>query len=229
MPARDGYKRALDLTILLTSHLFLLPVWAAFWVIIPLAIWISDRGPVFYRQTRLGKNGKLFKVIKFRTMIPDAEKYTGAVWSTENDPRITRVGRVLRKFRLDEMPQLINILKGEMSFVGSRPERPEMANEFCKTVPNFHARLRVRPGIAGLAQARGRYATRPKDKLRYDNLYILTLNPVMDVELLVVSVLVAFKETLTTRTRSRQGSSPRRSPYRQLSDRSHSRARVKSK
>lgn len=193
---RQRYKRPFDLAILIVAHVVLLPVWLALWIGIPLAIWLADGGAVFFTQTRLGKDGKRFNVIKFRTMITDAEASTGPIWAAEDDSRITRVGRVLRRFRLDEIPQVINILKGEMSLVGPRPERPELAAEFTRQLPRFGDRLRVRPGIAGLAQTRGHYSTRPVDKLRYDNLCIEKLNPMLDLKLLVLSILVALSGSL---------------------------------
>ena len=181
------YKRTFDLSVLVAAHILLLPVWLALWILIPLAIWIGDRGPVFYTQVRVGRHGNLFRLVKFRTMIRGAEDYTGPVWAADSDWRVTPIGRVLRRFRLDEVPQVVNIWRGEMSLVGPRPERPELVEEFSRTVPRFSMRLRVRPGVAGLAQVQGSYSTRPRDKLRYDNLYIDNLGPVLDVKLLVRS------------------------------------------
>jgi lipopolysaccharide/colanic/teichoic acid biosynthesis glycosyltransferase len=168
-------------------------LWLVLWTILPLSIWLSDRGPVFYTQVRAGKNGRPFKIIKFRTMIMNAEQTTGPVWATDDDPRVTRVGRLLRRLRLDELPQVVNILKGEMSLVGPRPERPELVDEFSRDVPHFATRHLVRPGFAGLAQVRGRYSTTPRNKLRYDHLYIRTLNPLLDVKLMVLAVLVVLR------------------------------------
>ena len=190
--ARDWYKRPCDFTVLVVAFVLLLPVWVAFWIAIPIAIWLGDRGPAFYTQLRLGKNGELFRVVKFRTMVRDAERSIGPIWALEEDSRITGVGRVLRRFKLDEMPQVLNILKGEMSLVGPRPERPELADHFGREVPGFSMRLRVRPGVAGLAQARGRYSSRPRDKLRYDNLYIEKMSAWLDVKLLAWSVLAVL-------------------------------------
>ena len=190
---RDGYKRPFDLTIIVLVHILLLPLFVILWIGIPLAIWLGDRGPPFYLQERVGRSGKRFQVIKFRTMVSDAESETGPVWAAERDSRTTRVGRFLRAFRLDELPQVINILRGEMSIVGPRPERPELAERFSRDVPGFSERVRVRPGVAGLAQARGTAHTRPRDKLRYDNLYIETLSPWMDIKLLFLSVWVVLR------------------------------------
>jgi len=154
------------LGIILFSPLFL---------IIAILIKVDSLGPVFFKQERMGKDGKVFKIWKFRTMREDAEAQTGPVWAQENDPRITRIGRFLRKSHLDELPQLFNILKGDMSLIGPRPERPEFCEKITQTIPHFSQRLKVKPGITGLAQVRYRYGASLKDavkKLRYDLLYI---------------------------------------------------------
>ena len=189
---RGGYKRAFDLAFVALAHLLLFPLWALLWIAIPLAVWLQDRGPVFYAQERLGMHGRRFRTVKFRTMEPGAEERTGPVWASEDDDRVTPVGRVLRRLRLDEMPQVINILRGEMSLVGPRPERPALAEWFGRRAPGFGRRLRVRPGVAGLAQVRGGYWTNPRHKLRYDNLYIERMNPWLDLRLLFRSVVVAL-------------------------------------
>ena len=193
----DGYKRPFDLAFLFLSHLLLFPIWLLLWTFIPLAIWMEDRGPVFYVQERLGQFGKPFGIIKFRTMIRHAEALTGQVWARENDERVTRVGRTLRKLRLDEMPQVVNIIRGEMSLVGPRPERPFLARQFDKQVPGFSQRLLVKPGVAGLAQLRGGYAASPRNKLRYDVLYIKRMDPWLDIRLLFVSVPVMIRHCFT--------------------------------
>ena len=190
---RDWWKRPLDLTILTAVHIVLAPVWLALWTLIPLAIWLSDRGPVFYTQARVGKGGRIFRAYKFRSMVPDAERYTGAVWAEEEDPRITRVGRILRNRALDELPQVINMWKGDISLVGPRPERPELAEEFTRRWPEFGRRLAVRPGLTGIAQVYGRYYTHPRDKVRYDTIYIKRMSPWLDVKLLTLSVLLTFR------------------------------------
>lgn len=190
---RDGYKRPFDLAVLLLAHLLLLPLWVLFWTLIPLVIKLSDGGPVFYTHARVGRHGQVFRIIKFRTMIVGAENATGPVWAAEEDQRVTKVGCLLRRTHLDEMPQVLNVLRGEMSLVGPRPERPELTEQFCRETPGFHRRLRVRPGIGGLAQVRGKYDTQPRHKLRYDNLYIANLSPGLDLKLLVQSVWVAFR------------------------------------
>lgn len=193
---RDGYKRPFDVALVVLAHVALFPIFVILWIGIPIVIWIGDRGPVFYVQERVGRNGRRFNVMKFRTMIMDAESETGPVWASEQDRRATPAGRVLRKLHLDELPQVVNILKGDMSIVGPRPERPVLVERFTEEVPTFSKRLRVRPGVAGLAQVRGSAHTHPRNKLRYDNLYIETLSPWMDIKLLFLSVIVALKRSL---------------------------------
>ena len=190
---RDGYKRVFDLAVIIITYILLFPLWLIVWIFVPLAIWLEDRGPVFYAQERVGREGKHFKLFKFRTMIQDAESQTGQVWAAEDDPRLTKVGKTLRRLHLDEIPQVINIMRGEMSLVGPRPERPVLAEQFNREVPGFSQRLRVRPGIAGLAQVRGSYWTDPSYKLKYDNLYIETMSPWVDIKLLFLAVWVAIK------------------------------------
>lgn len=196
---RDGYKRPFDLAVIILAHLLLFPLWIVLWIVVPLAIWLGDRGPVFYTQERVGRDGRLFKVIKFRTMIEDAEAQTGPIWATEDDPRITKVGGLLRRVRLDEMPQVINIVKGEMSLVGPRPERQVLFEKFNRQICGFSQRLRVRPGVAGLAQVRGDALTNPRRKLRYDNLYIERMSPWMDCKLLILSVWLVLAGRRRTR------------------------------
>lgn len=194
------YKRPFDLTILVAAHLLLLPIWVVLWTVIPLAILLDTGRPIFYRQRRLTRNGRQFYVLKFRTMVKDAEKMTGAVWATQSDPRVTRVGRLLRSLALDEMPQVINILRGELSFVGPRPERPELYEQFDATVPGFRERLRVSPGLTGLAQVFGKYDSPPRVKLRYDRIYVRRMSLVLDLRLLFLSAWV----TLMGRWESRE-------------------------
>lgn len=129
-------------------------------------------GPILYRQVRVGRDGRPFTLYKFRTMRPDAERETGPVWSGPDDPRVTPFGRRLRRWHLDEIPQIINVLRGEMRLVGPRPERPEFAADLRARLPRYDERLSVPPGITGLAQARGGAGITPRQKLRYDLLYI---------------------------------------------------------
>lgn len=163
------------------------------WLIFSLAIKLQDGGPVFYTQNRVGKNGKIFKVYKFRSMIPDAEKHTGPVLATENDPRVTKIGRILRATAMDELPQLWNIFKGDISFVGPRAERPELVEKFAKQISNYMDRFQVRPGLTGVAQVYGRYDSPPKEKLRYDLFYIKHQSFILDLKLILLSFWITFR------------------------------------
>ena len=188
----ERFKRPFDLAVLAFGMIALLPVWPALIGAIALAVRLSGPGPVVYRQSRLGRGGRVFEILKFRTMAADAEQRTGPVWAASNDARATPVGRVLRRFYLDELPQAINVLRGEMSLVGPRPERPALAARIERTVPAFPRRLQVRPGIAGLAQARGGYGLRARDKLRYDLCYIAAMGPWLDLKLCMLCVCKAL-------------------------------------
>lgn len=190
-----GYsgKRLFDLAFVGGGFLLLLPVWCVLGAVIALAIRIESPGPILYRQKRLGEDGRLFWMLKFRTMWRNAERRTGPVLADPRDPRITRVGRVLRRFRLDELPQSLNVLLGEMSLVGPRPERPELARRFERQIPNFRSRLRVRPGVVGLAQAAGGYHLNPRRKLRFDNLYIARMSLGLDLKLIALCLRGAVR------------------------------------
>ena len=182
--ATDGrYKRPFDLAVVVTALLLLAPFWLLLGLAIALAIRIDDRGPVLYRQTRLGRAGRPFRILKFRTMVVGAEDGTGPVRAARQDARVTAVGRLLRRFHLDELPQVVNVLKGEMSLVGPRPERPALAARFEREAPGFAQRLRVRPGVMGLAQASSSYHWSPRRKLQYDNLYIDAMSPWLDLQI----------------------------------------------
>ena len=154
---------------------------------------------MFYRQTRLGRGGRRFAILKFRTMRPDAEAATGPVWATPGDRRATRVGRVLRRMCLDELPQAVNVLRGEMSLVGPRPERPELAERIERDVPGFSARLRVRPGVAGLAQATGAGWRSPRRKLDCDLAYIAAMDPGLDLVLIARCIARALRPRIGRR------------------------------
>lgn len=186
-----AYKRPYDLFMVVVFAVLFLPVWVFGWITIPLLILIIDGRPVFYTQDRLGKNGKLFKIIKFRTMPRDIEKNTGPTLPEPKDSRATKLGKMLRACSLDEAPQIVNILRGEMSIVGPRPEHPELANMIKESVPNYDERLRTLPGIAGLDHIRGSFNYR--NRLRYDNLYIERMSPWLDIKLTVWSVLTIAK------------------------------------
>ncbi|AKX93413.1 UDP-phosphate galactose phosphotransferase [Moorella thermoacetica] len=186
VPSR-AWKRAFDIALSLCLSIIAIPLI----LLAALAIKIeSPGGPVFYRQQRVGQGGRVFQLIKLRTMVPDAEKITGPVLATDKDPRITRVGRILRATRIDELPQLWNVLKGEMSFIGPRPERPFFVEQFKKEVPGYDWRHQLKVGITGLAQVQGRYSTTPADKLRYDLLYAKTISPLSDAQILLHTLKV---------------------------------------
>ena len=196
---RGGYKRAFDLGVLAVASLLLAPLWVLLGAAIVVAVRLGSPGPVLYRQARLGRGGRVFRILKFRTMTDGAEAFTGPVWAAYRDARTTRVGRVLRRWHLDELPQVVNVLRGEMSLVGPRPERPELAARIERTVPGFSRRLRVRPGIMGLAQARGRYHLHPRRKLRYDELYIARMSPWLDLALCWLCVRKVVRANLRRR------------------------------
>jgi sugar transferase (PEP-CTERM system associated) len=177
-----GIKKVIDLIASFLGLLVFLPLC----LIIALAIKLDSRGPVFYRQERIGQDGRLFSLIKFRSMTVDAEK-DGPVWAVVNDQRVTRVGRWLRKLRLDEITQIINVIKGEMSIVGPRPERPFFVKKLEKEVPFYSHRHAVKPGITGWAQILYPYgATREdaQEKLKYDLYYIKHMSPIMDLRII---------------------------------------------
>jgi len=183
------FKRLFDIFLASIGFILSLPLW----LIIAIAIKLEDGGPIFYSQERVGKDGKIFRILKFRSMIPDAEKNTGAVWASENDPRVTKVGRILRATAMDELPQLLNILKGDMSFVGPRPERPEFVEQFIKKFPNYKKRFTVKPGLTGIAQIYGQYDTPPQHKLKYDLLYIKKQSFLLDLKLILLSFYITLK------------------------------------
>lgn len=185
-------KRILDISISFVILIVSIPLS----LVIALAIRLDSKGPVFYMQERVGKNGKIFRIIKFRSMIPDAEKFSGPVWATKNDPRVTRVGRVLRKLRLDEIPQFINVLKGDMSLVGPRPERPFFVEKLKKIYPLYTRRLLIKPGITGWAQIKGSYDQTIEDvkkKLEYDLFYFENMSFRMDLKILIMTVYIMLK------------------------------------
>ena len=185
-------KRATDIVlalILAVPTLLLLPF-------IFLAVKLTSPGPLLYGQTRMGRLGKNFKIIKFRTMGQDAEKETGAIWAAENDPRITPVGKFLRKTRLDELPQLWNILRGEMSFVGPRAERPEFNNQL-KHITFYEERYLVKPGLSGWAQISFRYGASVSDaeeKLKYDLYYVKNRSLLLDLSIILKTIRIALKQ-----------------------------------
>lgn len=180
-------KRTID--IVLSSVALILT--CIFFIFIPIIIKIDSKGPVVYKQERLKKDGKPFMVYKFRSMRTDAEK-DGAQWASANDDRVTSVGKFIRKTRIDELPQLFNILSGEMSIVGPRPERPMFYDEFEKTIPDFRKRLAVKPGLTGWAQINGGYDLGPAEKLVYDLEYIQNQSTGFDLKCMVKTISVIF-------------------------------------
>lgn len=192
-------KRAWDILFSLLLIILLSPVL----LITAIAIKIADGGPVFYRQIRCTKNADEFEILKFRSMVVDAEKKGKAMLATENDPRITPVGRVIRKLRIDELPQLINVLKGDMSFVGPRPERPEFIQKYMEEMPEFSYRMKVRAGITGYAQLYGKYNTKPYDKLKLDLYYIEQFSLGLDIKLMILTFKILFTKESTEGTSER--------------------------
>lgn len=180
-------KRVLD--ILISG--VMLCIFSPFMLIVALAIKLEDGGPVFYRQKRVTKGGRTFDILKFRSMIQDAEA-RGYQPCTTGDPRITKTGRIIRATRLDELPQLINILKGDMSVVGPRPERVEHVEKYTAKLPEFAYRLRVRGGLTGYAQIYGKYNTSAEDKLKMDLMYIERQSLLLDLQLIFLTVKIMF-------------------------------------
>lgn len=186
-------KRVLDLAISIPFTIVALP----FMLLVAIAIKINDRGPVLYKQTRVTKDNKTFEVLKFRSMIVNAESGGKAVLAKENDERITKVGKFIRATRMDELPQLFNVLKGEMSLVGPRPERPEIIEEYKEEMPEFGFRTRVKAGLTGFAQIYGKYNTVPYDKLKLDLFYIENYSIWTDLKLIMMTVKTILKPSAT--------------------------------
>jgi lipopolysaccharide/colanic/teichoic acid biosynthesis glycosyltransferase len=188
--AGDGVKRVLDAAFAVVSLLVLgLPM-----LLVGALIRLTSAGGAIYRQERVGRGGRVFIVYKFRTMVDGAESGTGPVLAAgDGDSRLTPLGRFLRNHRIDELPQLINVLKGDMSLVGPRPERPVFVERFCREIPGYALRHRVRPGITGLAQVCGDYHTHPRDKLRFDLIYIGQRSLWLDLVILWRTVRVCLR------------------------------------
>ncbi|WP_231037738.1 sugar transferase [Pectinatus frisingensis] len=186
-------KRVLDIILAGVALIALIPLMA----VTAMLIKLDSRGPVFYKQLRVGRYGKNFFVYKFRSMRTDAEKTCGPVMAGEDDPRITHVGRFLRRTRIDEVPQFINVLKGSMSIVGPRPERPFFVEKFKKEIPEYIYRYNVKPGITGMAQVYGKYNTTVYDKLIYDLMYIQHCDVFTDFTIMIQTVRVLFQKSST--------------------------------
>jgi lipopolysaccharide/colanic/teichoic acid biosynthesis glycosyltransferase len=189
-------KRIFDFSLALIGLFMSLPLWFIF----GLAIWFEDRGQIFYFQERVGKDGKIFKSIKFRSMIPEAEKNLGPIQAKKNDPRDTKIGRILRKTAMDELPQLVNILKGEMAFVGPRALRP-METELTDAsrvrdifhIPGFEERASIQPGLTGVAQVFASRNLPREEKFKYDLWYVDNISFWLDIRLIAKSILVTLK------------------------------------
>ncbi|MDD2689865.1 MAG: sugar transferase [Candidatus Omnitrophica bacterium] len=188
-------KRIFDFTLALSGIVLSFPLWT----LISLAIYLEDGLPIFYLQERIGKEARIFRAVKFRSMIKDAEKDSGPVQAKEEDPRVTKTGRMLRATAMDELPQLINIIKGEMSFVGPRALRPqekEVQDSSIKSVfdyPGFSERNKVRPGLTGIAQIVAKRDIDRQNKFKYDLYYIKNQSFLLDLYLIIVSFLITFK------------------------------------
>ncbi len=191
-PAQAFFKRALDLVLCIIALIPGLPIMG----IVALAIKLEDHGPVFYKQKRVTKGGKAFEILKFRSMVVDADKITVNL-ASESDPRITKVGHVIRAMRLDELPQILNILKGDMSWVGPRPEQVSYTEEFIKDMPEYALRTKVKGGLTGYAQIYGKYNTSPYDKARLDLMYIENYSFFLDIKLIFMTVQIMFKKDST--------------------------------
>ena len=186
-------KRIIDIVGSLIGIVITIPIF----LIVGICIKMTDGGPVIYQQTRLTKNGKKFQIYKFRTMVQNAEADGKARLASEGDPRILPIGRILRATRLDELPQIYNILKGDMSIVGPRPERPELAAELEKEIPEFSFRLQVKAGLTGYAQVYGKYNTTPYDKLKLDLTYIRNYSVLEDLKLIIMTPKIMLMKEST--------------------------------
>ncbi|PID82374.1 MAG: exopolysaccharide biosynthesis polyprenyl glycosylphosphotransferase [Clostridiales bacterium] len=188
----EFFKRIFDLLVSIPIFIILFPIM----ILVSISIKLEDGGNIFYRQERLTKNGKKFSVLKFRSMVMDAEK-DGARLAVQNDPRITKVGNIIRKLRMDELPQLINIIVGDMSIVGPRPEREVIMKEYLHDFPEFSYRLKVKSGLTGLAQVEGKYNTSPEDKIKLDLIYIRNYSFFFDIKIIIKTLKIIFTEEST--------------------------------
>ena len=182
-------KRLMDICF----SFFGLVVSSPLWLLIILLIYIEDGRPIFFSDYRVGKDRMKYKHYKFRSMIKSAEDGSGPVWSGQQDMRVTRVGKLLRATAMDELPQLWNILRGDMSVVGPRPERPFFVDQFLRYIPGYDQRFSVRPGLTGMAQVYGRYDTSAAKKLEYDLEYIEKSSILLDIKLIIASFLITFR------------------------------------
>lgn len=183
----DIYSRLLDICLSIVGLLVGMPLVIIFGILIK----IEDKGPIIYKQERVGRYGRVFNIYKIRSMKTDAEKY-GAQWAQKNDPRILKVGNFIRKTRIDEIPQLFNILKGDMSIIGPRPERPMFTMQFNDEIDGFINRLLVKPGLTGWAQVNGGYEMTPEEKFKWDIEYIMKRNIFIDIRIILKTITVVL-------------------------------------
>jgi sugar transferase (PEP-CTERM system associated) len=184
-------KRLFDITFSIIGLFLAFPIF----LLVPLLIRLGSPGPVFYRQERVGENGRIFTLLKFRSMTLNAESVSGPVWAKKDDPRVTRVGKILRKTRIDELPQMVNVLKGEMSFVGPRPERAHFIEELIEKIPYYSIRHTVKPGITGWAQIKFRYGSSVDDaleKLQYDLFYVKNMSLFFDLTVVFQTIKIVL-------------------------------------
>lgn len=183
------FKRLLDIAVSIVLLIIFSPIIVILFITIPL----SSKGPALYKQERLGKNKKKYQIYKFRSMVQDAEEISGPVLATDRDPRITKIGQLIRATRLDELPQLFNVLNGHMSLVGPRPERVFFVSQFEESIPHYSYRMSIKPGVTGLAQVMGKYSTTVEDKLRLDMMYMHSYSFFLDLKILFQTVRVVLK------------------------------------
>jgi exopolysaccharide biosynthesis polyprenyl glycosylphosphotransferase len=194
LPLDRGQRTAKRIADLLVA-IFLLGFTAPLILLVAIAIWYDSPGAILYRQERVGHRGRRFQVLKFRSMVQDAEKDGRAIWAVDRDPRITRVGRFIRLVRIDELPQLVNVIRGEMSMIGPRPERPMFVEQLNLAIPSFNTRHDIKPGITGWAQVNYRYGSSIEDaahKLEYDLYYIRNWSALLDLKILGMTVGVVI-------------------------------------
>lgn len=192
-PVQSLVKRIMDLVICLIAMIPATPIM----LLVALAIKLEDGGPVFYKQARMSLDGKVFDILKFRSMIVEAEKEGESIPATGHDPRITKVGRITRATRIDELPQILNIIKGDMSIVGPRPERVEHMIQYGQEIPEFDFRAKVKGGLTGYAQIYGKYNTSPYDKLRLDMMYIENYSLMLDIKLILLTLRIMLSKEST--------------------------------
>ncbi|QYY42541.1 sugar transferase [Aneurinibacillus thermoaerophilus] len=182
-------KRAFDIVVSAVLIVLLSPIMLVLFILVPL----TSKGPAIFKQERIGRNGKEYMIYKFRSMVHNAEQKTGPTLATDDDPRITPLGKFIRATRLDEIPQLFNVLRGDMSLVGPRPERAFFINQFKENLPDYTYRMSVKPGITGLAQVMAKYSTTVEDKLRFDLMYVRNYSLALDIKILLQTLRVVFQ------------------------------------